>query len=76
VRELTSDPILIAETGAVQAAGQSSKITDLFSGIRQYGLLGFVWFDSTNNNNQDFGINGSASIAAFHKGASNYHRPG
>ena len=48
VRTLTSDPILIAETGAVPAAGQPAKINDLFAGIRSYGLLGFVWFNSTN----------------------------
>ena len=75
VRELTTAPILIAETGAVPAADQPGKITDLFDGIRQYGLLGFVYFDSTNDIGQQFGIAGSASIAAFHKGASTYHRP-
>ena len=45
VRKLTLDPILVAETGAVPAAGQPAKIADLFSGIHQYGLLGFVWFN-------------------------------
>ena len=55
VRALTADPILIAETGAVPAAGQPAKITDLFAGIRSYGLLGFVWFDVTNNIGQAFG---------------------
>ena len=48
VQKLTLDPILVAETGAVPAAGQPAKIADLFSGIHQYGLLGFVWFNSTN----------------------------
>jgi hypothetical protein len=42
VRALTGDPILIAETGAVPAAGRPAKITDLFAGIRQYGLLGLL----------------------------------
>ena len=50
VKQLTNDPILIAETGAVPAAGQSAKIADLFAGIRLYGLLGFVCFDATNSN--------------------------
>ena len=76
VRKFTGDPILIAETGAVPAAGQSAKIADLFAGVRLYGLLGFVWFDSTNSNHQDFGLNSSVAIAAFHKGASTYTRPG
>jgi mannan endo-1,4-beta-mannosidase len=75
VRHLTSDPILIAETGAIQAAGQPAKIADLFTGIRRYGLLGFVWFNTTNTNHQDFTVSGSASIAAFRKGASSYTRP-
>ncbi len=76
VRALTADPILIAETGAVPAAGQPAKITDLFAGIRSYGLLGFVWFNSTNNIGQAFGISTPAAIAAFREGASTFGRPG
>jgi hypothetical protein len=76
VRKLTLDPILVAETGAVPAAGQPAKIADLFSGIHQYGLLGFVWFDATNRIGQQFGISTPAAVAAFHKGASTYTRPG
>jgi hypothetical protein len=76
VRTFTADPILIAETGAVPAAGQPAKIADLFDGIRQYGLLGFVWFNSTNSAGVHFGINSPAAMAAFRKGASTYHRPG
>ncbi len=76
VRTLTLDPILIAETGAVTSADQPTKIANLFSGVRLYGLLGFVWFDSTNSIGQDFSISGSASIAAFRKGAGSFPRPG
>ena len=76
VRSLTSAPILIAETGALQSADQSEKITDLFAGIRSYGLLGFVWYNSTNSIRQHFTVNGPAAFAAFRKGASMYHRPG
>jgi beta-mannanase len=76
VRKLTLDPILVAETGAVPAAGQPAKIADLFSGIRQYGLLGFVYFDSTNSTGQHFGLSTPAAVAAFRKGASTYTRPG
>jgi len=76
VRALTADPILIAETGAVPASGQAQKISDLFAGVRSYGLLGFVWFDSTNSAGQPFGISGPASVAAFRKGASTFGRPG
>ncbi len=76
VRKLTLDPILVAETGAVPAAGQPAKIADLFSGIHQYGLLGFVWFNATNSHHQQFGISSPAAVAAFRKGASTYTRPG
>ena len=76
VRKFTGDPILIAETGAVPAANQPVEITDLFAGIRLYGLLGFVWFDTSNSIGQDFGINSPAAIASFRKGASTYTRPG
>jgi mannan endo-1,4-beta-mannosidase len=76
VKDLTSDPILIAETGAVPAAGQPEKITDLFTGIHQYGLLGFVWFNATNSIGQQFGLSTPAAVAAFRKGASTFSRPG
>jgi mannan endo-1,4-beta-mannosidase len=76
VRQFTGDPILIAETGAVPASDQPAKIRNLFAGVRQYGLLGFVWFDSTNSIGQQFGINSTASFEAFRKGASTYSRPG
>jgi mannan endo-1,4-beta-mannosidase len=76
VRAFTGDPILIAETGAVPAAGQPAKIADLFAGVRLYGLLGFVWFDTTNSHHVPFGINSPAAIAAFRNGASTYHKPG
>jgi mannan endo-1,4-beta-mannosidase len=77
VRRLTpTDPILIAETGAVPASGQPAKITDLFAGIRAYGLLGFVWFDATTRNGEHFGLSSPAATAAFGKGASTFSRPG
>jgi mannan endo-1,4-beta-mannosidase len=76
VRLLTNDPILIAETGAVPAAGQPEKITDLFTGVHRYGLLGFVWFDATNSVGQQFGLSTPAAAAAFRKGASTFTRPG
>jgi mannan endo-1,4-beta-mannosidase len=76
VRALTLDPILIAETGAVPAADQPAKIANLFAGIRQYGLLGFVWFDDTNYKGVPFAIDSPAAFAAFRNGASTYTRPG
>ncbi len=76
VRTFTGDPILIGETGAVSAANQPAEIADLFARIPLYGLLGFVWFDTTNSIGQDFSISSPAAIAAFRKGASTYTRPG
>jgi hypothetical protein len=76
VHTLTSDPILIAETGAVPATGQPGKIADLFAGVHAYGLLGFVWFDATNSIDQDFRLGGRAAIDAFHAGARTYTTPG
>jgi hypothetical protein len=75
VRALTRAPILVAETAAVPAAGEPAKIADLFTGIRLYGLLGFVWFNSTTKT-QDFRVSSSAATAAFRRGASAYTRPG
>ena len=73
VRELTGDPILIAETSATPAVGQPEKIADLFAGIHTYRLLGFVWFDAIASH--DYRINGPAAIAAFRRGAKTYSSP-
>jgi mannan endo-1,4-beta-mannosidase len=71
VRALTGDPILIGETAATPAAGQPAKIANLFAGIHDYGLLGFVWFNS-----QNFRISSPAASAAFRQGAkTTYTRP-
>jgi mannan endo-1,4-beta-mannosidase len=76
VREVTGDPILIAETGAVPGAGQAAKIKDLYAGIHQYQLLGFVYFDSTDAIGEDFRLTSSTAIAAFGRGARGFTRPG
>jgi hypothetical protein len=76
IRALTQDPILIAETGATATADQPAKIADVFAGIHAYGLLGLVWFDSTNTIRQDFSITSAAALTAFRHGASTFTRPG
>jgi mannan endo-1,4-beta-mannosidase len=73
VREITGDPILIAETGVAPTAGQPAKIADLFAGVRLYGLLGFVWFDAFAV--QDWRINSPQAFAAFRQGAHMYRGP-
>jgi mannan endo-1,4-beta-mannosidase len=71
LRTLTSDPIIIAETGVAPAAGQPGRIADLFAGIRAYGLLGFTWFDAVGK--QDWRLTGPAAAAALRHGAAAYH---
>lgn len=67
VHTLTRDPILIPETSVTPVANQPAKIADLFAGIHLYGLLGFVWFDSSNK--VDWRLTSQAAIAAFRRGA-------
>ncbi len=66
VRALTRYPIpiLTAETGTTPGPDQPAKITNLFAGIRAYGLLGVVWFDARN-----WRLNSPAAYAAFRRGA-------
>ena len=68
VRTLTSDPILISETDVAPCAGKAAKIANLFSGVRNYGLLGLVWFDAVAH--KDWRIDNPAAIAAFSTGRS------
>jgi mannan endo-1,4-beta-mannosidase len=72
VREVTRDPILISETGAAPQAGQAAKITDVFAGVRAYGLLGFVWYDAVGL--RDWSIDTPAAAAALRRGAQAYKR--
>jgi mannan endo-1,4-beta-mannosidase len=72
VRSLTSDPILIAETGIAGTAQQPAQIDDLFAGIRNYGLLGLMWFDAIGK--QDWRLISSDAVAALRRGAKAYHR--
>ena len=69
VRALTLDPIFISETGAAPA-GQPTNIANLFAGIHNYGLLGFVWFDSYHD--LDWRITTPAAITAFRRGAKTF----
>jgi mannan endo-1,4-beta-mannosidase len=76
VRELTRDPILIAETGAATSAGQPAKIDDLFAGVRAFGLLGFVWFDQDGEKAiQKWRLNSPAAEDAFRRAAKAYMKP-
>lgn len=72
VRQLTDAPILIAETSAAPATNQPAKIADLFAGVRLYGLLGFIWFDSVHS--KDWRLNDPAAVAALRRGAKTFRR--
>jgi hypothetical protein len=53
VRSLTRRPVLLSETAVGPAAGQFTKIPDMFAGIRQYSVLGLVWFDIDQHGSPD-----------------------
>lgn len=76
VSEITSDPILIAETGAALTAGQPAKIADLFAGVRSFGLLGFVLFDTDGvKDTESWRISSPAAYAALRQGVQAYMKP-
>jgi mannan endo-1,4-beta-mannosidase len=72
VRALTSDPIIIAETGVADNASQPNQIRDLFAGIHAYGLLGLMWFDAIGK--EDWRLISPSAISAWRQGAMAYHR--
>jgi mannan endo-1,4-beta-mannosidase len=72
VRALAHDPVLVAETGVAPAADKPAKITNLFAGVRAYGLVGLVWFDAVGI--KDWRLDGPAATAAFRRGALAYRR--
>jgi hypothetical protein len=45
IRTFASKPIFIAETSVAPGPGQAIQIANLFNGVEQYHLNGFVWFD-------------------------------
>lgn len=74
LRAFTNKPVLIAETGVGQVAGQAAKLPDLFSGVKARHLLGFVYFDVAQNDgvyHQDWQIDGHPlASAVFGRAAS------
>jgi mannan endo-1,4-beta-mannosidase len=81
VRRLTSDPILIAETGAEPSSGQSAKIADLFAGVSTFGLLGFVYFNddvfsaAIPDEALNWRLSSPAAIAAFRSAVKAFMKP-
>jgi hypothetical protein len=72
VRAFTDKPVLLSETAVGPDAGQFVKIGDLFAGMRQYKMLGLVWFDKAQHEgpqHQDWRIEDNpAAQAAFRLG--------
>ena len=78
IRKITTKPILLAESGIGQVAGQARMIPDLFAGIRQNHLLGLIWFDVSQHRglyHQDWSLEGNgAADAAFRAGMASLTR--
>jgi mannan endo-1,4-beta-mannosidase len=74
VRLFTGKPILLSEAAVGPGAGQAAKIPGLFTGMRQYGTLGLVWFDIAQNDgvyHQDWHLEDNpAAVSAFRHAAS------
>jgi hypothetical protein len=45
IQKLTSDPVVIAETGVWPGSGQASNIGALFNGAEAAGMSGIIYFD-------------------------------
>ena len=45
MRGLSTDPLLITETAAAPSVGKANALSKITSGVAQYGLAGFIWFD-------------------------------
>jgi mannan endo-1,4-beta-mannosidase len=45
MRTLSADPLLITETAAAPSAGKLSMLRQIISGVSEYDLAGFIWFD-------------------------------
>jgi hypothetical protein len=45
MRALSADPLLITETAAAPQADKLSMLREIISGVSEYGLAGFIWFD-------------------------------
>ena len=67
VRQVTSRPILIAESAVAPDLDRETMIPDLFAGVKNDGLLGIVWFDSKGN--RDWRLDSDPAAAAAFKAA-------
>ncbi len=73
VRHITGDPVLVSETGVEQDPNSYAQTTQLFQGIEQNHLVGFVWLNENADKNwllQD----DPAALAGFKQAVTNYER--
>ncbi|MGD0686793.1 MAG: glycosyl hydrolase [Streptosporangiaceae bacterium] len=68
-------PILISETAAdAREAPEARQIKGLFHGIQRRQILGFIWFDATGKDGQNWRLVGNGpAIAAFQRAAKGYN---
>jgi len=75
IRGFTGKPLLLSETAIGPLAGQAAKIPDLFAGVRDNGLLGFVWFDQAQHDgvyHQDWRLDTPAALKVFRRELKSY----
>jgi Glycosyl hydrolase family 26 len=54
IRAITSEPVIISETGIAPGAGKTATLPQLFAGVGEDGLLGFVYFDDNQPEGADY----------------------
>ena len=79
MRTLSSDPILISETGGGPTAGKLRVVRQIVAGVAAYHLAGFVWFDihqHGDSTHQDWRIETSLqTLAAYRQAVQQYASP-
>lgn len=71
IRRLTQKPIYLAETGVGDGVHEVRQMANLFAGLRQWHLIGLVWFDLNRKNS--WSLDGKPTKdAAFHKGIARF----
>jgi hypothetical protein len=51
MRALSSDPLLITETAAAPSVGKANALREITTGVSEYDLAGFIWFDIKQHGN-------------------------
>jgi mannan endo-1,4-beta-mannosidase len=70
IRKYWDGPVILSETAASQATGQSAEIADLFAGASADRLAGLVWFDLPGN--RDWVLKSPTALAAFRAAVKEY----